>query len=159
PSSTDAGETKPSRPGVSERRVVAVALFDLGDAFLTPEADASLRDVLGEDTRIESLAGGQLVAVLGVERSKGDEAMRASRAALTVAPAPPPARAAVAVGHAVRSRTNLAGQALERAAQQLELAQPGVVRVDAYASAALEGRFVFQEDPQGGVLVREDSSG
>src|SRR5262249_49327484 len=35
PSSTDAGEPKPSRPGVSERRVVAVALFELGDAFLT----------------------------------------------------------------------------------------------------------------------------
>jgi eukaryotic-like serine/threonine-protein kinase len=161
-----------SRPGTSERRVVAVVLYDLGGAALSPEVDAAVRDVLGEDTRFEALAGGRMVAVLGVERSKGDEAIRAARAALTVArallaapadsadgePVEPP-RVAVAVGHAVRGRANLAGEALERAARQLELAAPGMVRIDGHAAAAVEGRFVLQDDSQGGVLLREDASG
>lgn len=157
------------RPGTSERRVVAVILYDLAGAPLAHEVDAALRDVLGEDTRLEPLFGGQMVAVLGVERSKGDEALRAARAALTVAQAMPGAKVAVAVGHAIRGRANLAGEALERAAQQLELAAPGSPRVDVYAASALEGRFVVQEDPRpgpgqpaapgGGVLVREDVGG
>ena len=159
-SASDPGATPiPSRPGTSERRVVAVVLYDLGGAELTPEVDASVRDVLGDDTRFEALAGGRMVAVLGVERSKGDEAMRAARAGLAVANAIPSARVTVAVGHAVRGRANLAGEALERAARQLEIAHPGAVRLDTYAAAAIEGRFVVQEDSEGGVLLREDASG
>ncbi len=154
-----AESNKPSRPGTSERRVVAVVLYDLGGEALTPEVEGAVRDVLGEDTRFEAIAGGRMVAVLGVERSKGDEAMRAARAALTVANALPSSRVTVAVGHAVRGRANLAGQALERAAHQLEIVVPGTVRVDSYAVAALEGRFVVQEDSQGGTLLREDASG
>ncbi len=160
-SAPGSGETPSAqRPGTSERRVVAVMLFDLGDKEkLAPEIEAAVRDVLGEDTRLEPLLGSQLVAVLGVERSQGDEAMRAARAALTVAQAMPKAKVTVAVGHAIRGRGNLAGEALERAASQLELARPGAVRLDAYALAALEGRFIVQEDAQGGELLREDASG
>jgi serine/threonine protein kinase/tetratricopeptide (TPR) repeat protein len=181
PPSSNASPSDPqpstTRPGTSERRVVAVVLYDLGETKLTPEVDAAVREVLGEDTRFEALAGGRMVAVLGVERSKGDEAIRAARAALVVARAlhvqirpssapdggqePPPdmARVAVAVGHAVRGRANLAGQALDRAARQLEMAGPGMVRIDSYAAAAVEGRFVLQDDSQGAVLLREDQSG
>jgi tetratricopeptide (TPR) repeat protein len=176
-SNTDGGHAQPSRPGTSERRVVAVVLYDLAGAALPPDVDAAVREVLGEDTRFEALAGGRMVAVLGVERSKGDEAIRAARAALTVAHAlsavspdgdrlsyaspslAESARVAVAVGHAVRGRANLAGEALDRAARQLEFAAPGTVRIDGHAAAAIEGRFVVQEDQQGGVLVREDASG
>src|SRR6185369_2503922 len=155
PPSGNTGNTPlPSRPGTSERRVVAVVLYELEGA-MKPEVDAAVRDVLGEDTRFEALAGGRMVAVLGVEQSKGDEAMRAARAALTVAMAMPTAKVTVAVGHAVRGRANLAGEALDRAARQLAVATPGAARVDAYAAAALEGRFVVQEDAQGGVLLRE----
>jgi tetratricopeptide (TPR) repeat protein len=156
------------RPGTQERRVVAVALCDLDGAPITREIESALRDVLGEDTRLEPLLG-KLVAVLGVERSRGDEAMRAARAALLVAQSIPSARVAVAVGTAVRGRANLAGEALERAARQLELAAPGRVRIDAQAATAIAGRFVVQEDEAtapsqphpsgGGVLVREDASG
>ncbi|MCC6552790.1 MAG: protein kinase, partial [Polyangiaceae bacterium] len=157
---TGAGAERPSsRLGATERRVVACVLYDLGGAGLDPQVDTALRDVLGEDTRLEPLLGGQMVAVLGVEQSRGDEAMRAARAALTVAHAMPSARVSVAVGHAVRGRESLACEALERAARQLESAAPGVVRIDAYATAALEGRFFVQEDAHGGALVREDSSG
>lgn len=152
-------EVPSSKPGTSERRVVAVVLYDLADSSLHPQIDAALRDVLGEDTRLEPLLGGQMVAMLGVERSKGDEAMRAARAALTVAQALPTARVAVAIGRAIRGRTNLAGEALERAASQLERAAPGAVRVDEHAAAALEGRFIVQPDKDGGVLLREDASG
>ncbi len=177
PSSVSPGDQTPARPGTSERRVVAVVLYDLGGTKLTPEVDAAVREVLGADARFEALAGGRMVAVLGVERSKGDEALRAARAALTVARAlnaqadphssadgeepPELARVAVAVGHAVRGRANLAGQALDRAARQLDMTAPGMVRIDGYAAAALEGRFVLQErnDSQGGVLLREDQSG
>jgi tetratricopeptide (TPR) repeat protein len=197
-SSGSAARRHPSRPGTSERRVVAVVLYDLRGARLTPEVEAAVRDVLGDDTRFEALADGRMVAVLGVERSKGDEAIRATRAALTVARAldaqgaihdgpsnhdlrpqrgstmeppaepfrgadeqdvPEAARVAVAVGHAVLGRANLAGEALDRAARQLEMAAPGMVRIDAHAARAVEGRFVLQDDSQGGVVLREDSSG
>ncbi|MGK3982432.1 protein kinase [Sorangium sp. So ce136] len=147
------------RLATSERRVVACVLFELGAGPLHPDVDASLREVLGDDARLEPLLSGKMVAVLGVERSRGDEAMRAARAALTVARSTPGARVSVAVGHAVRGRANLAGEALERAAQQLESAVPGAVRIDVYATAALEGRFVVQEDARGGVLVHEDATG
>jgi serine/threonine protein kinase/tetratricopeptide (TPR) repeat protein len=158
----------PARPGTVERRVVASLVLDLGGMSLPPELEASLRDVLGEDMRLEQVLSQQLVAVLGVERSKGDEAMRAARAALTVVGAMPSARCAVAVGHTVRGV--LAAQALERAAAQLEAAQPGTIRVDEHAAAALEGRFVLHLDVPtlsatgtttlngGGTLLREDAS-
>ncbi|WP_437282036.1 protein kinase [Sorangium sp. So ce375] len=154
------GDERPQvRLAATERRVVACALFELGAGPLRPEVEAALREVLGDDARLEALLGGKLVAVLGVERSRGDEAMRAARAALTVARSTPGARVSVAVGHAVRGRANLTGEALDRAAEQLEHAVPGAVRIDACAIAALEGRFVVQEDARGGVLVHEDATG
>ena len=61
----------------------------------------------------------------------------------------------------MRGRANLAGEALDRAARQLDLAAPGTVRIDAHAAAAIEGRFVLQDDVRQGArrLLREDSSG
>ncbi|WP_281180878.1 serine/threonine-protein kinase PknK [Chondromyces crocatus] len=156
-STSDVGT--PSRPGSSERRVVACVLYDLGGATISPDLDASLRDLLGDDARIETLASGQVVTLLGTERSRGDEAMRAARAGLTVARALPSARIAVAMGRATRGRQSLAGEALDRAARQLEATSPGTVRLDASARTALEGRFVIQEDTQGGVLLQEDPLG
>ena len=158
-SSVSGAEPGAARPGASELRVVACVLYDLGGERLRPEHDAALREVLGEGARLEALAGGQLVAVLGVDLSTGDEVMRAARAALTVARAVPSARVSLAIGRTVRGRASFAGEALERAARQLEATMPGVVRVDGPAAAALEGRFILQEDAQGGVLLREDSLG
>lgn len=151
-------DSRPKRPP-AERRVIATVVYDLGGAALPTEVERSLRDVLGEDMRLESLLGEKLVAVLGVERSTGDEPLRAARAALTVTRGVPQARVVVAVGQAIRGRANLAGEALERAAGQLEAVAAGAVRVDRHAATALAGRFVIQEDEQGGVLVREDATG
>jgi tetratricopeptide (TPR) repeat protein len=156
---TGSNPTHTPRPGANERRVVACVLWDLGGAPLPPPVEQQVREILGEDSRLEPLAGGRLVTVLGVERSRGDEALRAARAGLAVTQALPGARAAVAAGHAIRGRDNLAGEALERAARQIERAAPGTLRVDASTQSAIAGRFVVQEDGEGGVLLREDATG
>lgn len=142
----------------AERRVVAAVVFDGLASPMAPALEEELRRTLSDDARLEPLYGGQLVAVFGVERSRGDEALRAARAALLVAQGHVGARAVVAVGHAVRGRMNLAGEALDRAAKQLELTHPGQVRLDAHVIPALEGRFVVHQDTEGGVLLREDPS-
>ena len=162
-SSLPPGEgSAPSRPGTSERRVVAVVVSELGGQALTSEADAALREVLGEDARLESLADGRLVAALGMERAKGDEALRAARAAFQLVRAAPEARVAIAIGHAITGKKGITGQALDRAARQLDLARAGTVRADSVAAAALEGRFISQEEggPASGglLLIREDAT-
>lgn len=168
----------PKIVGSSERRVVAALLLDLGASELPAALQAELRKVLGEDVRLEQVLGGRLIAVLGVTKSTGDEAIRAGRAALLVTNASKEVRAVVAVGYAVtqlggtaglsgdtlpgqkpRRRSNLAGEALERAAAQIELGERGTARVDASVVSALAGRFVLQEDEHGAVLVREDPQG
>ena len=145
------------RAALSERRVVAVLLYELNGGVPDPYTDQLIREVLGDDVRYEPIVGGQMVAVVGVEKSTGDEAMRAARAALIVAHAIPQARVAVAVGRAILGRANLAGEALERAARQMEAASPRAPRIDSHAASALEGRFVIQPDSVGGVLLREDA--
>ena len=147
---------RPTRPGVRMRRVVSCMLYDLGNMPGDRTIGQSLVDVAGEDVRIEQLAGGKTVAVLGVEHSRGDEVMRAARAALQMVSEHAGARAVVSIGHAVMARSNLAGEALDRAARQLDLAHPGRVRLDMYAAAALERRFEIQRDGEGGELIRED---
>ena len=155
---TNTGTTgnRPTRPGLRMRRVVAVMLYDLGDTSSDHSIGDSLVDVAGEDVRIEPLAGGKTVAVLGVEHSRGDEVMRAARAALQMVNEYPRARAVVSTGHAVMAKSNLAGEALDRAAAQLERASAGTVRLDIHAAAALERRFEIERDGDGAVLLRED---
>jgi tetratricopeptide (TPR) repeat protein len=155
---TDTGTSgnRVTRPGLYVRRVVACLLYDVGEVPADQSFTTTLLDIIGEDVRVEGLAGGKTVAVFGVEHSHGDEVMRAARAALQITQDHPAARAVVAIGHAVMARSNLAGEALERAAEQLERATPGVVRLDLHAAAALELRFEIQRDESGARLVRED---
>lgn len=155
---TDTGTTgnRPTRQGLGVRRVVACMVYDLGDTSADRSVSEHLVDMAGEDVRIEALAGGKAVTVLGVEHSRGDEVMRAARMALQVIGDFPEARAVVTIGHAIMARANLAGEALDRAAQQFEATQPGVVRLGLYAAAALDTRFEIIRDAEGGVLVRED---
>jgi eukaryotic-like serine/threonine-protein kinase len=146
-----------TRPGLRMRRVVACMLYDLGETSLDSSISESLLDFAGEDVRVEPLAGGKTVAVLGVEHSRGDEAMRAARSAMQVINEYREARAVVSIGHAVMARSNLAGEALDRAARQLDKAEPGSVRLDMHAAAALERRFEVKRDDDGAILMREDA--
>ncbi len=166
PETTSSESEQSQRPKLA-RRVVAAVVFNLHGREMTEALDAELRETLGADVRVEGLLGGQTVAIVGVERSAGDEPIRAARAALVVTRHVPTATAVIAVGHAILTGAgapigrggNLAGEALERAAKQLELASPGTVRADASVLGALGGRFVLTEDKLGAVVVREDQGG
>ncbi len=147
---------RPTRPGLGVRRVVACMVYDLGNTSADRSISDSLVDIAGEDVRIEPLAGGKTVAVFGVEHSRGDEVMRAARAAMHLLSEFPEARAVVANGHALTARSDLAGEALVRAANQLDSAVAGVVRLDIHAAAALEMRFEIERDGEGARLIRED---
>ncbi|MSP25030.1 MAG: serine/threonine-protein kinase PknK [Myxococcales bacterium] len=147
---------RPTRPGLSFRRVVACLLYDLNVQSGERTISADIAHVTGDDVRIERIAGGQAAAVFGVERSRGDEIIRAVRTAIQILADFPNARIAVAKGHAVLARSNLAGESLDRAAAQLELAEPGMIRLDLHASAALETIFELVRDAHGARVVRED---
>ena len=149
--------TLPPAPLASlERRVIAVILASIPSASLDPNLQAQVQAILGEDARLEQLQGGRVVAALGMQKTLGDEAVRAARAALLIATTVPDARIAVATGHAVTGRGGLAGKALERAAAQLDRAAPGGIRVGKATQPLLQGRFVVRADDAGAVLLHED---
>ncbi|MCU0691627.1 MAG: protein kinase, partial [Polyangiaceae bacterium] len=143
-------------PGALERRVVAVVLASVPGAAIDDALEFKVRAILGPGAKLERLQGGRLVAGLGLETSRGDEAVRAARAALLIATTAQDARVAVATGHAVPGRRGLAGEALEHAAVQLERAAPGGIRIGKATRPLLQGRFVVRVDDIGGVLLHED---
>ncbi len=138
---------------------MACLVYDLGNTSPHITISDNLTDIVGEDVRISILASGKTVGVLGVEHSRGDEVMRATRAALQIVSQYPQARAAVATGHAIMARSDLAGEALERAAKQLDHAGPGTVRLDPYAAGVLDSRFDLRHDDDGSVVNGEILSG
>lgn len=146
----------PQRPGALERRIVAVVLASVPLTGMPVATSMKVRAVIGDDARFEALQGGKVVAALGVARTQGDEAVRAARAALIIATSVPDARVAVATGHAVTGRRGITGEALGRAAVQLERARPGGIRVDKATYPLLEGRFTARLDAKGAVLLHED---
>lgn len=151
----------PSRPpdaplGTLERRVVGVILAALPKESLPQDVENKIRGIIGDDARLEHLQGNRLVAGLGLETTRGDEAVRAARAALLIATTVPDARIAVATGHAVAGRRGLAGEALEHAAIQLERAPSGGIRIGKATRPLLQGRFVVRVDDIGAVLLHED---
>jgi serine/threonine protein kinase/tetratricopeptide (TPR) repeat protein len=143
-------------PGALERRVVGVVLAALPSETFPEELAEKTRAILGPDARLEVLQGGRLVAGLGLETTRGDEAVRAARAALMIATTIPDARIAVATGHAVAGRRGLAGEALDQAAIQLDRAPSGGIRIGKATRPLLQGRFVVRIDDIGGVLLHED---
>ena len=153
---TGSAASRQGRSGLSVRRVVTCLLYDLsampGDVTISD----NLSDIAGEDVRIERIAGGHTVAVFGVEHSRGDEVMRAARTALQILADFPEARVVVANGHAQTHRSNVTGEALERAAEQLERTTPGTIRLELHAAAALEMNFECVRDADGARLIRED---
>ena len=141
-------------PASSERRVVAVVLFDLGGARLDADVDATLREVLGEDTRLEPLLGGQHGR--GARRRalpgrRGRCARRAPRSR-SRKPSPPRASPSRSATRSAAARTSPARRSSAPRGSSSSR-RPGTVRVDTHAASALEGRFVLQDDARGGVLL------
>lgn len=142
--------------GLSESRVVAVMLAQLPGATMATGAGHRLLSILGDRARFEPLREGQIVAALGLDRTRGEEVIRAARGALFVAKTAPGAKVAIAIGRAVAGRKGLAGEALENAAAQLQSLQTPGIRTDHAARSLLDGHFVLDEDAVGARLLRED---
>ncbi len=151
----DAPSSPPAAPAARERRVIAVVLASVPTAGLAPDIESKLHGILGDGATLDELQGGRIIAALGLHRTLGDEAVRAARAALLLATTVSEARVALATGYAVPGR-GLAGEALERAAAQLERAAPGGIRIGKATQPLLQGRFVVRSDELGGVLLHED---
>lgn len=165
-STTATGQTPVDSEGtrrrLGERRIVAAVVFRPADAEQGTSVVETIREALGADARLEMLVSGEMVGLLGIERSQGDEALRAARAALHLVAGGKASSAVIAVGHTSSSlsqRGNLGGEAFERAARLLGDTASGTVRVDTSVLAAVKGRFVLTEDAHGAVLVREDLGG
>jgi hypothetical protein len=95
--------------------------------------------------------GGRLIAVFGVDRTHGDEALRAGRAALLASARVPGVRLAIATGRALSGTTGLTGDLLERGAGELDgdgdddpANEPGPIRVDDATAALLDEHFVIE---------------
>jgi len=142
--------------GSLESRVVAVMIAQLPASTLAAGAGHHLLSILGNRARFEPLRQGKVVAALGLDLTRGDEAIRAARGALFLSKTAPGARIAVAFGRAVAGRGGLAGEALENAATQLDALQTPGIRCDQASLSLLDGHFVLEEDTQGARLLRED---
>ncbi|MCU0690274.1 MAG: protein kinase [Polyangiaceae bacterium] len=149
---------EPTLLGAQESRVVAVLVAQLSADTLAAESARRLLTILGNRARYEPLRRGQLVAALGLDRTVGDEAIRAARGALFLMRAAPGARIAVATGRAVAGRDGLAGEALERGAQLLEALQTPGIRMDQVTQPLLDGHFSVRDDSQGALLLSEDAA-
>jgi len=141
-----------------EKRVVAVLLASVPQDGLPPDAAGAMTALLGDKARFELLGQGDLVVALGLDRTVGDEVVRAARAALYLQRIAPGAKIAVATGRAVAGPRGLAGEALDLAAAHLERIEGAGIRVDRGAQALLDGRFVTREDETGAALIKEQVS-
>lgn len=146
---------RPAVVSAQEKRVVAVLLATVPTGGLPPESADAITALIGEQAKFELLRSGDLVVALGLERTVGDEAIRAARAALYLQRIAPSAKIAVATGRAVAGPRGLAGEALDRAAAQLERMDDVGIRIDADTYPLLDGRFVTKEDERGATLLKE----
>jgi tetratricopeptide (TPR) repeat protein len=144
--------------GTGAWRLVATVLASIGQAALPAGVERALRPLLRPGDHLEIVRGERLVLALGLERSEGDEVLRAARAALLITRLIPGARVGVASGQ-VQGERGLSLEALERAAEHLEKAAHGGVRVDEVTVPLLAGRFLLREDAGGATLLQEDESG
>ncbi len=154
---SSASTTIVQRAGVTsmmEQRVVT-ALF--ADVARNTDPDDGVRAfeavAASHGGEVHRLLGRKLVAVFGGSRTRGDEVLRAGRAALAAARRPD-TRLAVATCRAVTGGAELLGDAIERGARDLERSV-GVIRVDAATAALAEPWFRLAEVADGFVLEAE----
>jgi tetratricopeptide (TPR) repeat protein len=142
--------------GTVESRVVAVLFAQLPMAMLAASNARRFLSIVGDRARFETLRDGQFVAALGLDKTVGDEVVRAARGALFLSTSVPGAHIALAIGRAVAGRQGLAGEALDGAALQLSYLQTPGIRCDVSSCSLLDGHFVLEEDANGARLLRED---
>jgi tetratricopeptide (TPR) repeat protein len=142
----------------AEQRVVT-ALFAgfKGAASETDPFERFEQIVVGHGGVAHRTLGRRAVAVFGIERSSGDEAVRAARAAMESSRAMQGARVALATCRVLTNAAGLSAEAIERGATQLE--KPGdVIRVDATTARMLENHFRIEVVEGDSVLRGERTS-
>ncbi len=128
----------------SEMRVVTAILAELRPRGSEVPAETSRLDfdsiVRSHGGASQRAIGGRAIAVFGLDRSHGDEPMRAARAALECVHRVPGCRLAIATCRVLRGASGLDGEPIERAAERLHGARDGVAIDDGTANA-ISGHF------------------
>ena len=102
---------------------------------------------------VHRMPGGRAISVFGLQRTQGDEAVRAARAALEAAAALAGIRLAVATSRAVARVAGLSGEVIERGAACLERAH-GFIAIDDATARLIETHFPVEGVDGARVLAR-----
>ena len=150
--STNATPTMWTLSRAAEQRVVSAlfARFD-GAGEPAPAIDAFRRATERHGGVFHRVLGPQRAAVFGAVTGRGDEALRAARAALTAARIPG-VRLCVVTGRAIAAEGSLSGGLIERGLAEVRRSH-GEVRVDETTARMLEGRFEIA-GPKGERVLR-----
>jgi tetratricopeptide (TPR) repeat protein/tRNA A-37 threonylcarbamoyl transferase component Bud32 len=138
-----------------ERRVVTAIFAGFSGAAVADEAMEQFEQVVARHggTAHRTL-GRRMVAVFGVARSSGDEAVRAARAALATRAKLPAVRLSVATGRAMAGNAGLSGDAIDRGARDVDRA--GIeIRIDDATARLLAADFVV-EPHEGRTVLRTE---
>lgn len=143
-------------PPEGERRIIVVLVAALSDGVAIPAPLAeALASSIGTSATSRRLGDGSFVAIFGGAHSRGDELVLAARAALAARGAHPMLRIALATGLASADEDGPTGEALDRAAAELERARRGDVVIDAATIALLGGRYRVDASDGRTLLVAE----
>lgn len=141
-------------PELAERRVVTT-IFGALPRPSTAEQAAEVRKLVERfGASVHRLLGRRFVAAFGLTRTRGDEALRAARAALAARSAFPGLRLAIATGWAVSDHVTVSGQVIDRGAAALERAGDDIV-VDPETGRRLSSHFEVESFDARHVLVGE----
>lgn len=149
--STVIAEPEPLLGGGEQRVVTALFAHLPGVGASHASFEEAVRAQGGRAHRLLAVAH---VAVFGAERSHGDEADRAARAALQLAAELGPIRVAISTGRALTGGGDVSGDAIERGARVLEHLRDGQIGVDVNSARLLEDRFELRGEEER-TLVRE----
>jgi hypothetical protein len=133
-----------SRAAPTERRVVTAIFAGFSGAAVADEAMVEFEQIVARHggTAHRTL-GRRMVAVFGVARSSGDEAVRAARAALATHTRLAGVRLSVATGRAMAGTAGLSGDAIDRGARDVD--RSGIdIRIDDATARLLAADFVVE---------------
>ncbi len=135
----------------AEQRVVTALFASLpGDSSQVDASRQRFHEIVGSHRgKAHSLLGRFAVAVFGLDRSLGNEALRAARAALALRDAVADCRLAISTCLILATENGVAGDALDRGVAQVKRASVGV-SVDPATARLLEPYFVLggaEDDP------------